>query len=479
VADQTPNLDNIQGNIVGFNKDRQAFLFILLPPAAQAREWLTEVVADVATCREVRAFNDLFKLIRTRHHREGVVEATWVNVAFTHGGLRKLGLSEDQLSQFPEAFSQGMRSRADRIGDVGANAPASWVAGLGTAEIDGLLLVAADSLEDLHREVDHLVRQAARHGVQIVFEQEGETRRDAPGHEHFGFKDGISQPQLDGLTTGNPGDDIIALGECVLGHPRQGFEAPPQTDEYRPPPAQEPDGPEWATDGSYLVFRRLQQDVPAFQEFVQNQASPGAQDLFGSKLVGRYRSGAPLALANNSPTDPGITGALVDPDHINAFEYDNDPDGTDVPRAAHIRKVYPRKQEPPSEEEAEKHRILRRGIPFGKPFHRGARPDLQERYSPSPRFPHDRGLLFLSYQASIERQFEFIQSAWVNSADFPESGDGQDPIISQSEPNRTFHIPGRDPIQGIAQWVTTTGGEYFFQPSIAALTSLAQAGSGP
>jgi deferrochelatase/peroxidase EfeB len=144
-----------------------------------------------------------------------------------------------------------------------------------------------------------------------------------------------------------------------------------------------------------------------------------------------------------------------------------------VPRAAHIRKVYPRDEATPGggEADTQTHRLLRRGIAYGQPYDAGAPSGTPQAGDAS--FPHDRGLLFLCYQRSLEDQFELVQNLWVNNPNFPEPGDGQDPIIAQATEPRTFKAPGLG--QGslsIAQFVTTTGGEYFFTPSIPALEKL-------
>lgn len=484
-------LDEIQGNILaGFNKDHASFLFLVLPQdAARAQAWLAEVADEVASTTEVQQFNDLFKLVKARHHDREVIEATWMNLAFSFSGLQALGVVQADLDQLPQEFKDGMRARAAQIGDAGDNTPANWPANLGQARIDALMIVASDSADDRREEVEHFIRRAALHGVSLVFQQDGMTRRDAPGHEHFGFKDGISQPGIAGFNDQSliPGQDAIAPGEFVLGYPRQ--PEPPQPQPVQPgypaptpPPEPDPLNPEppWLKNGSFLVFRRLAQDVPGFQQFVTDSAAQEqwSEDLLGAKLVGRYRSGAPLEGANNDQADPAVADpTTVDDQHINAFDYQqNDPDGTQVPRAAHIRKAYPRDEQPLGEPEAQRHRIIRRGIPFGESFHRGGDPGTP--YAADVVFPDDRGLCFACYQRSIADQFEFIQTQWVNSDSFPVQGDGVDPIISQAQPQRQLALPeaATTPLQLAKQWVTTTGGEYFFAPSISTLKQFAGAG---
>jgi Dyp-type peroxidase family len=484
-VDMPLDLKEIQGNVVaGFNKDHVSYLFFALPDdQAQARGWLAGLVDQVATAEEVKQFNDLFRAIRRRRgDREGVVEAAWMNLAFTHEGLRKLGAAESELDQFPGEFREGMRRRKNDIGDVGENDPDRWPIGLGNRTIHALMIVAADSVEDLNREVLHFVRHAASHGVSLVFQQDGMTRSDAPGHEHFGFRDGISQPGIRGLTgssypdgsdQGGPPQDVVAGGEFVVGYPRQ---ARADQQSSTPDPADDPlsPQPDWTLNGSYLVFRRLRQDVKGFWDFLAGEAANLGQsvDLFGAKLVGRYRSGAPLVGADNAAEDPGTTNPeVLEKTRINAFTYSVDPRGMQVPRAAHIRKVYPRDQEVSSKELGERPRILRRGVPFGLSFRHGTPPDSP--FGADPQFPNDRGMCFVCYQRSIRDQFERIQCTWVNQESVPHAGDGVDPVASQAAPKR-FRLPGGavDPVTLPRQWVTTTGGEYFFSPSIGALRHL-------
>jgi Dyp-type peroxidase family len=475
------DLKEIQGNIIaGFNKDFASFLFLALPDGqGQARKWLAELVNEVATAEEVKQFNDLFRTIRKRRgDREGVVEAAWMNLAFTYEGLGKLGVDESELSQFPDEFREGMRKRKATIGDLGDNDPDRWPNDLGEKTIHALMIVAADSVEDLNREIRYFVRHAASHEVSLAFQQDGMTRPDAPGHEHFGFKDGISQPGIRGLTASSypqgsgesdPPRDVIAGGEFVLGYPRH----------QSPDPADDPltPQPEWTENGSYLVFRRLRQDVKGFRDFLSSEAAKlgTTVDLLGAKLVGRYRSGAPLVGADDAAEDPGTTKSdVLKKDKINDFGYSTDPHGTQVPRAAHIRKAYPRDQKVFKNEPRERPRILRRGIPFGQSFRDGN--PLDSPFGADPRFPNDRGLCFVSYQRSIRDQFELIQCSWVNREAVPEDGDGVDPVASQASPERTILVPGTavDPVSLPKQWVTTTGGEYFFSPSIRALKQLSK-----
>jgi len=370
-GDPTLALDNIQGNILGgFNKDFQRLVFFRFGSVASARRWLGDLLDDVATSAEVIAFNDLFRRSRARRGSEtSTPTSAWVNVALTHAGLAALGVPAEELGAFPEAFRQGMAARASIIGDVDASAPGGWVGPTDRAAgLHGVLLLAADGSAPLRALArDHLARMRAG-GLEAVFDQDGRTRADEPGHEHFGFKDGISQPGIRGITVrqnpdddgqGLPGQDLLWPGEFVLGYPTQIAE-PESADEIEnenPGPVAT-SGPAWTADGSYLVFRRLRQDVPGFHQFVADAAvAQGvSEDQMGAKFVGRYKSGAPLertesqsADVDTTAGDPSVGDAtLLDDDRVNHFEFGDDVDGLVVPRAAHIRKAYPRDDTTPT-----------------------------------------------------------------------------------------------------------------------------------
>lgn len=495
-------LDQIQGNIAGFNKDHQRFVFLHFTDKATAQAFLGAVADDIATCDEVLEFNALFKKVYERRHsfesqpptpgtppvdlKRNTVEATWLNLALTFSGLQLL--EAPGLDTMPEEFKQRMRERAQTLGDVDPSAPENWVPPFGE-NIHAVAIIAADEDQDLQQEYAHLQTHLSAHQVQELGIQDGNTRPgDGAGHEHFGFKDGLSQPGIVGLTTDpEPGQDMIQPGEFILGYPAEGEQPPPSPppNAYNPiqPPAP-PQAPDWTKDGSFLVFRRLRQNVQGFNEFVAQTANANSmsEDLLGAKFVGRYKSGAPLERTRDqgpdidpnagdpSTADPSILSS----EKNNNFDYDQDPDGQFVPRAAHIRKTNPRSGNPSGKADTNRHRILRRGIPYGPEFQPGEPP--YPGTSPPPD-NQDRGLLFLCYQASIARGFEFIQNQWANQNDFPQVGDGRDPIISQDVENPEFNLPrGAKALHlTLQRWVITTGGEYFFSPSIAAIKLLAEA----
>lgn len=488
------DLKDVQGNLVGFNKDHQRLVFLNFPNPASARAFLQAIAPDIASASEVRSFNALFKEIHRRGGEEGTVEATWLNIAFTASGLTALGAAG--METFPVEFTQGMAAQAQTLGDTDESQPSNWVPPFnpGATPVHAMVIIAADAPEDLETGYTRLQAKIAAAQVTEVGHQDGNARPGAErGHEHFGFKDGISQPAIAGVTTTSKhGTDTIATGEFLIGYPDQdgnvsGQSPPPgpapqpgEPGYPGPAPAPPPPLPDWAKNGSFLVYRRLRQDVGAFNEFVTQQAQALGMDpeQLAAKLVGRWRSGAAMepvpALPNG--TDPAAadpstaTPAVLDDNQINRFDYEpGDADGARVPRAAHIRKVNPRSSNPPGKPESNRHRILRRGIPYGPEFQPGEQPYGEEPVTDD----RDRGLLFVCYQSSIARGFAFIQQTWANGGDFPQPGDGEDPIISQALAEREFNLPPQTTHLLMARWVFTTGGEFFFAPSIGALAHLA------
>ncbi|HEY6760875.1 MAG TPA: Dyp-type peroxidase [Baekduia sp.] len=485
-----PNLalDEIQGNILaGFNKDHEALIFVRFGAIEPAKTWVGRLATRVATSKEVIAFNRLFKAVNGRRQDPDdtdTVQATWTNIALTAAGIAKLG---GDTTGMDASFLTGMAAQSARLGD-GEGAASTWVVGTPDDQVDALVIIASDRRDDLHRAIAHELKHLAAHGVLVTFVQEGHTRSDEPGHEHFGYKDGVSQPGLRGLHAPNPanpdqgdlGSDLLAIGEFVLGYGTQpgADETPPPTDVYNPSTPQEPggpaseSGPPWTRNGSYYVFRRLRQDVPAFQAGIDQAASEVGvtPDAMGAIVIGRYKSGAPLEITGRVSTDPGLDDLSLVGDDINNFEYaEADADGHVVPHASHIRKTYPRDSQTPGggEPDTQRHRLLRRGIPYGQSYHHGAPPS-----GPNGRdaaFPLDRGLLFQCYGRSITDQFELVSESWVANKDFTEPEDGVDGVLSEGP----MKVPP-DHAVTLQRFVTATGGEYFFSPSVTGLQTLAR-----
>lgn len=455
--------DQVQGNIVaGFSKDHQVFLLVSFPAAASGRAWLNALQDRIATTEHVATFNVQFSEARRARGGDDPenLKAVWVNAALTYPGLLALspGLAGD-LEQF-EAFRSGPAARAEFLGDRGLSDPTQWLfGGVDQLPVHAMLTIAADVRDDLRLEMDRQRLLLSENRVATVFEQRGDTLPGhRAGHEHFGFKDGVSQPGVIGFHEPEPGTDerknhagtkMVPAGEFVLGYPGVGG-------------AIRPHAP-WMADGSFHVLRRLRQNVPGWWAQVTARVSslagdPIKEDLLGAKLVGRWRSGTPLALAPERDHR-----SSKDRSRDNAFTYGEDPHGHATPQFAHIRKVYPRDDAAFGDS---RRRILRRGIPFGLPFDpaagRGHGADTA------------RGLVFNAFMASIEDQFEFLQQSWANNAEFPPgSAAGPDPVIGETGAPVRLQRPDRPDLSlGFERFVFTEGAVYAFAPSLAALRRL-------
>jgi Dyp-type peroxidase family len=465
--------EQIQGNVLSaFNKDHMDFLLLKFPEAAgQARQWLQLVEPQVATTKQVEDFNEAFSnALRASGGEDPPMKAVWVNVGLTIDGLRTLSTNfqrlRDHLNNPPEGRERGFEAfrgkprdseRARRLGDVGRSGPERWVfGGPDQPEVDAVVTVAADDPNDLETKIDEIQQMAAQHNVVTVLRLKGETLPDErKGHEHFGFKDGISQPGVKQFhepdpndpdeRKDHPGTEMIKPGEFVLGYP----------DEHN----RDPDAvPGWMKDGSFQVLRRLAQDVPGWWAQMRQARGPnvkGDEDHLAAKAVGRWRSGTPLAHAPDR--DNRSTRAGSDD---NDFDFDDDPQGQKTPRFAHIRKTYPRNDT----FRDDRHRVMRRGIPFGRHFD----PALGRGHGVDA----GRGLIFNAHCADLFEQFEFIQEIWANNVDFQQQGDGPDPVIG-TDGQATLHQEGSTVELDFKRFVHTTGGLYAFAPSKRTLHRLA------
>jgi Dyp-type peroxidase family len=476
---QTPEgLDpkNVQGiGLAGFRKDHQELLFLSFGEAKKARHLIADLAPDVASHLEVAGFNAVYSEIRKRNGDEEVVQASWMGLAVSASGLRALGADPSELPEGEgrAAFEAGMAARAEEIGDTRpGDQPAEWHKAFrpGAKPIHALVVLAADRDDDLERRVKSVRGRVKARGCEVVFSERGHVLPGAlAGHEHFGFKDGVSQPAVAGIDEEPaPGEPAaVALGEFLLGHPGTGGETAEVPDLFR--------------DGSFLVFRRLLQDVAAFRARAE-AGVPGASPQVRSaeleaKMVGRWPSGTPLETSPES--DPGEAGVT------NAFAYGEDPGGERVPRFAHIRKVNPRDEARPEGEndEVARRRMIRRGLPFGPALDPGVGVDDGR----------ERGLHFISIVCDLERQFEFVQRRWADDPNFPSGGvppsagdgytpptsgeppDGPDPVIGEHDPGAlcALHQPGGVHTFSVdPEVVRVSGGEYFFCPSITALEEL-------
>jgi Dyp-type peroxidase family len=382
----------------------------------------------------------------------------WLSVGISCAGLKALGVSPDSLQSFPEAFREGMAARARHLGDEGVNDPKNWEPAYGKGQVHIGITAFSDS-----EEKRRLALATARDqyegfsGVSVLAKQDFGAQ---PGDlNSLGYKDGIDQPPIEGSGVDPlPGQGRpIKAGEFILGYPGEaGVSLPVPQPEIL------------GRNGTFVGFRKYQTRVGAFNRFLRaNGSNEEERELLAAKLVGRWRSGAPLTLAPE--VDNPALG--VDPNRNNDFNYSNDPRGRQVPFGCHIRRMNPRDTKLTRLTDVNLHRLIRRGTTYGPPYDPNA---LSEADDQVPR-----GAYFLFISAKAMATIEFLQQEWVNDGNFIGIGDERDPIIGLQEEGSVFTIP-KDPVRrrahGIETFNVLRGGEYFFMPSLSALRWLAELG---
>ncbi|UAL10186.1 Dyp-type peroxidase [Caulobacter segnis] len=382
-------------------------------------------------------------------------ESAWINVVFTCEGLRRLQVPEPMIDGFPVEFRQGMAARSAFLGDVGQSDPAHWDMPHGGQGFHIGLFVMAGSWEarDAKVAVGHSVL-AGQEGLTFIHRLD--VGIPPTLREHFGFHDGISRPFIEGEGGAPlPGQgDPAKAGEFILGYENElGVIA-------------RAGGPEalWR-NGTFLAIRKIRQYVAAFRGYLRDNAQgrPDGEEFVAAKMMGRWRSGCPLAL---SPTrdDPSLV-----PDRLrnNDFGYfDDDRDGAKTPVGSHIRRVNPRDGLKDTIVDARLHRVLRRGSAYG------------------PVLPHDateddgldRGIVLAMINANPGRQFEFVQSQWVNDGDFVGQGSRGDPIVGRRDRADDYVFPDkpvRRRLKGLPDFSVVRGGEHVFLPGLTGLAWIA------
>jgi Dyp-type peroxidase family len=428
------------------------FLVLTIADSDAARAWLATVPVTTADQRDV---------------------AGAVQVALTAAGLQALGTTIGGFS--PEFLSgiAGQESRSRRLGDVGINAPSRWE--WGTVPPHALLLLYAKpgTLASLRQSIETAAFAKAFATVRVL------ATTDMGGYEPFGFKDGVSQPQIDWHGTRTPSEEailpygnLISAGEFVLGYSNEygQYTDRPFADTF-----------DLGRNGTYLVLRELRQDVRAFWRFAASHAADAT--TFAESMVGRRRDGAPLEASGAAAND---------------FSYAADPAGLRCPLGAHVRRANPRTADisgaplgtlatlvkmlgifqPDLRDDliaaSRFHRLLRRGREFGVQL------SPEAAMQPDAPDPH-AGLHFICLTANIARQFEFIQNAWLSSNKFAGLGDEADPLTGNRETADSFSMPRpngvRRRIGAMPPFVTVAGGGYFFLPGVRALRYVAGAAS--
>jgi Dyp-type peroxidase family len=414
--------------------------FLSFRNPAGGRAWLTQIMDKVHSAKAMRASVERDK--------------RWVTVAFTHNGLRALGVDEATLATFPEEFREGMAARAAILGDTGANDPAHWVDKTASPDLHAIaILFARDATERGRSAMEHGKLLAECQGVELLSSLDLEaTPPFGYAHDHFGYRDRLSQPVIEGSgDEPTPGSGApLQAGEFILG--------------YRDETGSEPALPQpeiLSRNGSFMAYRRLEEHVGRFRDFLrENSKTPEEQELLAAKLMGRWRSGAPLTLAPNKD-DPAL-GA--DPQRNNNFNYKHeDPQGYAVPLGSHMRRMNPRD----TAANMNRRRLIRRGATYGPYLPEGTPEDGKE-----------RGIAAFIICASLVRQFEFAQNVWINDRNFHELGNERDPICGTQDGTLEYKIPKRPirrKITGLPAFTTLRGGAYFFLPGLKALHWLAAA----
>ena len=412
--------------------------FLSFDDPAGGRAWLTELMDRVQSAADVRATMDSSE--------------RWITLAFTWNGLKALGVPEESLASFPQEFREGMAARADILGDAGANHPDNWVGGLAGDDLHAIAILFARNDAEHRRcvgEHDKLVARCP--GVRTVsFLDLNATPPFNYAHDHFGYRDRLSQPVMEGSGEDpTPGSGApLQPGEFILGYPD---EAGPSVNLPQPEVL--------SRNGSYMAYRRLQEHVGVFRDYLREHAdTPDGQELLAAKIMGRWRSGAPLVLSPKHD-DPEL-GA--DPMRNNDFNYQgwirtampcrSDP---------HARRLNPRD----TNANMNRRRMIRRGATYGPALPQDA-----------PDDGADRGIAAFIICASLVRQFEFAQNVWINDRNFHELGNERDPICGNQDGTLEYKIPSRPirkVLKGLPAFTTLTGGAYFFLPGLTALRYLA------
>ncbi|HEV3375934.1 MAG TPA: Dyp-type peroxidase [Thermoleophilaceae bacterium] len=440
---------DIQGNLLTpYALPYGAFLLVNIADGDRGRAWLDELVERVTSAGD----------------QDRGLTAAW-NVAFTYEGLQRLGVPERFLRPLPQDFREGMEARAaDRLEDIGESDPGCWEEGLRQGD-GGHAMVMLRAKTDPAR--DELVEEArqliGKHELTVVYDDASSLVPESPedlqkcggsAREHFGFADGCSQPAIEGSrAAGKDKYQRVKAGEFLLGYRDFDGLVTGRTRFFR--------------NGSFMVFRKLEQRVAAFRRILRSCELP--DDLVAAKIVGRWDTGEPLVMDQpdrHSDSRPDLNDFRYGSPMADgpADDRPEDPWGERCPLGAHIRRAFPRDALVGGDLRTRRHRILRRGMPYGEALPENAPDDAPD---------EGRGLLFICFNASIARQFEIVQSWCLDGNLFDVPGE-PDFLLAPAEATmtikhdgRTYRLRRKDPL------VVTRGGGYFLYPGIGALRAIA------
>ena len=439
-------LRNVQGNILkAHGRDNAVHLLLDISdatPTKDIKDWLGTFSLDVTSAAAQME----------NRGKRGNAKTLFASVFLTAVGYRRLGYP---VAQFRDpSFVAGMKvAGPEQLGDPEV---AQWQRPY-REPVHAMLLLASDDAEVLGKKVHATTERLTQMGVYVTSEV-GLVRRDEAHHlqDPFKFAHGMSQPLFFEDDVSKQHRPNPAGTEYGMWDPS----AAPSLVLVR-----DPLGGDGAL-GSYLVFRKLEMDVDGFNVRLGKLAKAlglggdarVAEDRAAALIVGRYRNGAPLILPLGTPPE--------ELRQTNDFDYSHDPKGRICPFQSHVRKGNPRGSGKDGLADERNHRIARRGVNYKDPPVDGGKPK--------------EGMLFMCYQAKIQRQFEFMQKRWLNGADFPAAGNGHDPIVAWGDRWRPQPWPvagDRDETMkfSFGGFVQLRGGDYFFAPSLPFLFSLREA----
>lgn len=418
-------------------------------PSPYAATYILFRIDDRRAGREL--MGRLAKVVTSAANPTSPLADTWVSVSLTYQGLKALGLPQDSLDSFAWEFRQGMAARAKALFDTGESSPEHWERPLGTSDVHVVLTALAPDRAQLESALER-ARGAYRNltGIEAIWRQDCHSL--STQREPFGYRDSIGYPAVEGsgIAGSNFHEAPFKAGEFVLGYPDETGALPPM-------PRPEVLG----RNGTYAVFRKLHQRVAPFRRYLSEMAdTTEEQERLAAKMMGRWRSGAPLALCPLHD-DPAV-GA--DGRRNNDFVFADDALGYKTPPASHIRRANPRDASVAGV--VRLHRMIRRGTAYGPELPEGVLDDDGA----------DRGLMFAFIGAHLGRQFEFVQAEWMNAGEFLGVGAAKDPIAGSNDGRGEFSIPRRpvpQRLRGLPSFVITRGGEYCFMPGLKAMRWLA------
>lgn len=521
------DLNDVQGNIVKgyghFGYPKARYIFYRIHDEHAGREFVQGICPLVTTGVPWE--------LTAQSGADNAPPSVTTNIAFTYQGLKMLGVPRKSLQSFPEEFAMGMKQRKDILGDDHASAPANWDNIWQGEAVHIWISINGKKEEDLEARYQQIVTLVANsnNGVEQISGHRGpDGATELPyqsasaiykngipqASEHFGYRDGISDPYFS-AASGNPdrvigggkpthgdpatkaGWEPLETGEFILGHRDEAFETP-----IAPIP------PLLAFNGTFMIYRKLHENVGSFNRYLDEVGAkyPDGKEMLAAKFSGRWRaSGAPITLfpteadadtfnekmtaaeaklytEQPNPSKETVAEYTALRKQLVAFNYNNDLNGARCPLGAHTRRINPRGALEEGKDAfndnpgalVNRRRILRRGLPYGE-------------VKDNNQNDGDHGIIFMVINASISRQFEFVQQQWINYGNDFKLANDKDPLLGNHNVNTDGKADGRmmleaDPkgnkppffCSAMPRFVETRGGDYFFIPSLTALIMLAK-----